>query len=85
MAQTEHRGKDEKNLQVKMKKGDAKFKLSGSLKEEYHSTNSPLRRHTTSRDEDSEQMLAKELQSDFFREVLQGAVLALVLELLSVL
>ena len=40
MAQTENREKDEKNLQVKMKKGDAKFKLSGGLKEEYHSTNS---------------------------------------------
>ena len=40
MAQTEHRGKDEKNLQVKIEKGDAKFKLSGGLKEEYHSTNS---------------------------------------------
>ena len=40
MAQKEYSEKDEKNLEVKMKKGDAKVKLSGGSKEEYHSKNS---------------------------------------------
>ena len=88
MAQKEYREKDEKNLELKIKKGDAEVKLSGASKEEYHSKirkGTTLQRHATSRDEDSETMLPKELQSDFSREVLRGAVLALVSELLSVL
>ena len=88
MAQTENREKDEKNLQMKMKKGDAKFKLSGGLKEEYHSTNSERCDIAAAHNLERRGQRADVSQGaaiGFFREVLQGAVLALVLELLSVL
>ena len=40
MAQKEYREKDEKNLELKIKKGGSEVKLSGASKEEYHFKNS---------------------------------------------